>query len=175
MMVGPDVYICNECVDLIKSMMDEEIKPVPRKRSKKLPTPAEIKQELDQYVIEQDPANRSLAVAVYNHYKRIRHLDRYKNSDVDKVELQKSNILMLGPTGCGKTLLAQTLARILDVPFAIVDATSLTEAGYVGEDVENILLRLYQAADGDLERAQRGIIYVELTAISKERREASYM
>ena len=161
MMVGPDVYICNECVDLIKSMMDEEIKPVPRKRSKKLPTPAEIKQELDQYVIEQDPAKRSLAVAVYNHYKRIRHLDRYKNSDVDKVELQKSNILMLGPTGCGKTLLAQTLARILDVPFAIVDATSLTEAGYVGEDVENILLRLYQAADGDLERAQRGIIYVD--------------
>ena len=161
MMVGPDVYICNECVDLIKSMMDEEIKPVTRKRSKKLPTPAEIKAELDQYVIEQDPAKRSLAVAVYNHYKRIRHLDRYKNSDVDKVELQKSNILMLGPTGCGKTLLAQTLARILDVPFAIVDATSLTEAGYVGEDVENILLRLYQAADGDLERAQRGIIYVD--------------
>ena len=161
MMVGPDVYICNECVDLIKSMMDEEIKPVPRKRSKKLPTPEQIKSELDQYVIEQDPAKRSLAVAVYNHYKRIRHLDRYKNSDVDKVELQKSNILMLGPTGCGKTLLAQTLARILDVPFAIVDATSLTEAGYVGEDVENILLRLYQAADGDLERAQRGIIYVD--------------
>ena len=161
MMVGPDVYICNECVDLIKSMMDEEIKPVPRKRSKKLPTPEQIKNELDQYVIEQDPAKRSLAVAVYNHYKRIRHLDRYKNSDADKVELQKSNILMLGPTGCGKTLLAQTLARILDVPFAIVDATSLTEAGYVGEDVENILLRLYQAADGDLERAQRGIIYVD--------------
>ena len=161
MMVGPDVYICNECVDLIKSMMDEEIKPVPRKRSKKLPTPEQIKSELDQYVIEQDPAKRSLAVAVYNHYKRIRHLERYKNSDVDKVELQKSNILMLGPTGCGKTLLAQTLARILDVPFAIVDATSLTEAGYVGEDVENILLRLYQAADGDLERAQRGIIYVD--------------
>ena len=161
MMVGPDVYICNECVDLIKSMMDEELKPVPKKRSKKLPTPEEIKTELDQYVIEQDPAKRSLAVAVYNHYKRIRHLERYKNSDADKVELQKSNILMLGPTGCGKTLLAQTLARILDVPFAIVDATSLTEAGYVGEDVENILLRLYQAADGDLERAQKGIIYVD--------------
>lgn len=161
MMVGPDVYICNECVDLIKSMMDEEIKPVPRKRSKKLPTPEQIKSELDQYVIEQDPAKRSLAVAVYNHYKRIRHLERYKNSDAEKVELQKSNILMLGPTGCGKTLLAQTLARILDVPFAIVDATSLTEAGYVGEDVENILLRLYQAADGDLERAQKGIIYVD--------------
>ena len=112
-------------------------------------------------MIEQDPAKRSLAVAVYNHYKRIRHLDRYKDSAVNEVELSKSNILMLGPTGCGKTLLAQTLARILDVPFAIVDATSLTEAGYVGEDVENILLRLYQAADGDLQRAQRGIIYVD--------------
>lgn len=161
MMVGDGVYICNECVDLIKSMMDEERSPVPKKRSRRLPTPEEIKTELDQYVIEQDPAKRSLAVAVYNHYKRIRHLDRYKNSDADKVELSKSNILMLGPTGCGKTLLAQTLARILDVPFAIVDATSLTEAGYVGEDVENILLRLYQAADGDLERAQRGIIYVD--------------
>ena len=162
MMVGPDVYICNECVDLIKSIMEEENSPAPaRKKSGKLPRPDEIKAELDQYVIEQDPAKKSLAVAVYNHYKRIRHLDRYKNSDVEKVELSKSNILMLGPTGCGKTLLAQTLARILDVPFAIVDATSLTEAGYVGEDVENILLRLYQAADGDLERAQRGIIYVD--------------
>ncbi len=162
MMVGPDAYICNECVDLIKSMMDEENSPAPKKkRSNRLPKPEEIKNELDQYVIEQDPAKRSLAVAVYNHYKRIRHLDRYKNSDVEKVELSKSNILMLGPTGCGKTLLAQTLARILDVPFAIVDATSLTEAGYVGEDVENILLRLYQAADGDLDRAQRGIIYVD--------------
>jgi ATP-dependent Clp protease ATP-binding subunit ClpX len=162
MMVGPDVYICNECVDLIKSIMEEENSPAPaRKKSGKLPRPDEIKAELDQYVIEQDPAKKSLAVAVYNHYKRIRHLDRYKNSDVEKVELSKSNILMLGPTGCGKTLLAQTLARILDVPFAIVDATSLTEAGYVGEDVENILLRLYPAADGDLERAQRGIIYVD--------------
>ena len=162
MMVGNDVYICNECVDLIKSIMEEEKSPVQKQKKKgSLPVPAEIKAELDQYVIEQDPAKRSLAVAVYNHYKRIRHLDRYKNSDVEKVELSKSNILMLGPTGCGKTLLAQTLARILDVPFAIVDATSLTEAGYVGEDVENILLRLYQAADGDLERAQRGIIYVD--------------
>ena len=160
-MVGPDAYICNECVDLIKSMMDEEREPVPRKKAGRLPKPEEIKAELDQYVIEQDPAKKSLAVAVYNHYKRIRHLERFKNSDVDKVELSKSNILMLGPTGSGKTLLAQTLARILDVPFAIVDATSLTEAGYVGEDVENILLRLYQAADGDLERAQKGIIYVD--------------
>lgn len=161
-MVGPDVYICNECVDLIKSIMDEEKSPPGRKQLKgALPTPEEIKAELDQYVIEQDPAKRSLAVAVYNHYKRIRHLDKYKDSAANEVELSKSNILMLGPTGCGKTLLAQTLARILDVPFAIVDATSLTEAGYVGEDVENILLRLYQAADGDLERAQRGIIYVD--------------
>lgn len=161
-MVGPDVYICNECVDLIKSIMDEEKGPSQKRpQLGALPKPEEIKAELDQYVIEQDPAKRSLAVAVYNHYKRIRHLDRYKDSAVNEVELSKSNILMLGPTGCGKTLLAQTLARILDVPFAIVDATSLTEAGYVGEDVENILLRLYQAADGDLERAQRGIIYVD--------------
>ena len=161
MMVGPDVYICNECVDLIKSMMDEEIKPVPRKRSKKLPTPEQIKSELDQYVIEQDPAKRSLAVAVYNHYKRIRHLERYKNSDAEQVELQKSNILMLGPTGCGKTLLAQTLSKILNVPFAVADATTLTEAGYVGEDVENILLKLIQNADFDIARAERGIIYID--------------
>ena len=161
-MVGPDVYICNECVDLIKSIMDEEKGPSQKRpQLGALPKPEEIKAELDQYVIEQDPAKRSLAVAVYNHYKRIRHLDRYKDSAVNEVELSKSNILMLGPTGCGKTLLAQTLARILDVPFAIVDATSLTEAGYVGEDVENILLRLYQAADGDLQRAQRGLIYVD--------------
>ena len=161
-MVGPDVYICNECVDLIKSIMDEEKAPTPAKRKRKrLPKPEEIKAKLDQYVIEQDPAKKSLAVAVYNHYKRIRHLDKYGDNAADQVELSKSNILMLGPTGCGKTLLAQTLARILDVPFAIVDATSLTEAGYVGEDVENILLRLYQAADGDLDRAERGIIYVD--------------
>lgn len=161
-MVGPDVYICNECVDLIKSIMDEENTSAPKRiKSASLPKPEEIKAELDQYVIEQDPAKKALAVAVYNHYKRIRHMDRYGSGASESVELQKSNILMLGPTGSGKTLLAQTLARILDVPFAIVDATSLTEAGYVGEDVENILLRLYQAADGDLERAQRGIIYVD--------------
>ena len=161
-MVGPDVYICNECVDLIKSIMDEENMPSHKSTKRtSLPKPEEIKAELDQYVIEQDPAKKALAVAVYNHYKRIKHMDRYGEKDQNKVELQKSNILMLGPTGCGKTLLAQTLAKILDVPFAIVDATSLTEAGYVGEDVENILLRLYQAADGDLDRAQRGIIYVD--------------
>ena len=160
--VGPDVYICNECVDLAKSMIEEDSQSYARKkRPGKLPKPAEIKAELDDYVIEQDPAKKSLAVAVYNHYKRIRHLETHAVRDPEAIELSKSNILMLGPTGSGKTLLAQTLARILDVPFAIVDATSLTEAGYVGEDVENILLRLYQAADEDLERAQKGIIYVD--------------
>ena len=159
--VGPDIYICNECVDLCKSIIDEETMPATRTSNDRLPKPEEIKEELDRYVIEQDPAKKSLAVAVYNHYKRIRHLEKNAASRANEVELSKSNILMLGPTGSGKTLLAQTLARILDVPFAIVDATSLTEAGYVGEDVENILLRLYQAADGDLERAQKGIIYVD--------------
>ena len=161
--VGPDVYICNECIDLAKAMIEEESQSPAkrRKKSDRLPKPAEIKAELDDYVIEQDPAKKSLAVAVYNHYKRIRHLETHAVKDPETIELSKSNILMLGPTGSGKTLLAQTLARILDVPFAIVDATSLTEAGYVGEDVENILLRLYQAADGDLERAQKGIIYVD--------------
>ncbi|NLY87044.1 MAG: ATP-dependent protease ATP-binding subunit ClpX [Clostridiales bacterium] len=159
--VGPNVYICNECVDLCKSLIEEEGESPHRKKVDKLPLPAEIKAELDAYVIEQDPAKKSLAVAVYNHYKRIKHLQRTESGSKDSLELQKSNILMLGPTGSGKTLLAQTLAKILNVPFAIVDATSLTEAGYVGEDVENILLRLYQAADGDLEKAQKGIIYVD--------------
>ncbi len=160
--VGPEVYICNECVDLAKAMIEEDNHGgVRRKKADKLPKPIEIKAELDDYVIEQDPAKRSLAVAVYNHYKRIKHLETHEIKDPNTIELSKSNILMLGPTGSGKTLLAQTLARILDVPFAIVDATSLTEAGYVGEDVENILLRLYQAADEDLERAQKGIIYVD--------------
>ena len=158
--VGPDVYICNECIDLCSSLITEDTAPA-RKRLARLPKPQEINEELSQYVIEQEPAKKSLAVAVYNHYKRIKYLERKENRGSDQVEIQKSNILMLGPTGSGKTLLAQTLARILDVPFAIVDATSLTEAGYVGEDVENILLRLYQAADGDLERAQKGIIYID--------------
>lgn len=160
--VGPDVFICNECIDLCQSLIEEEAGPIRKKTFKRLPKPAEIKAELDDYVIEQEEAKKSLAVAVYNHYKRIKHADNYvagKNSD--QVEIQKSNILVLGPTGSGKTLLAQTLARVLDVPFAIVDATSLTEAGYVGEDVENILLRLYQSADGDLTRAQKGIIYID--------------
>lgn len=160
--VGPDAFICNECVDLCESILLEESGPVRSSGRSKLPTPAEIKATLDDYVIEQDPAKKSLAVAVYNHYKRIKHLEKYKTGKYSgEIELQKSNILMLGPTGSGKTLLAQTLARVLNVPFAIVDATSLTEAGYVGEDVENILLRLYQAADGDLNRAQRGIIYID--------------
>ncbi|HHW94986.1 MAG TPA: ATP-dependent Clp protease ATP-binding subunit ClpX [Mogibacterium sp.] len=159
--VGPNVYICNECVDLCKSLIEEDSGSPYRKKISRLPLPAEIKAELDAYVIEQDPAKKSLAVAVYNHYKRIKYLQRTTSGSKEDLEIQKSNILMLGPTGSGKTLLAQTLAKILDVPFAIVDATSLTEAGYVGEDVENILLRLYQAADGDLEKAQKGIIYVD--------------
>lgn len=164
--VGPNVYICNECVETCMNLIEEDFSiGQPGHASQgplKLPKPAEIFNELSQYVIEQEPAKKSLAVAVYNHYKRIKYLEENGGSIKDgMVELQKSNILLLGPTGSGKTLLAQTLARILDVPFAIVDATSLTEAGYVGEDVENILLRLYQAADGDLERAQKGIIYID--------------
>lgn len=159
--VGPDVYICDECIAVCSDLLNDRGHEVPKTISS-LPKPKEIAGELSEYVIEQSEAKKSLAVAVYNHYKRIRHLESHSgNKDNSAVELQKSNILMLGPTGSGKTLLAQTLARILDVPFAIVDATSLTEAGYVGEDVENILLRLYQAADGDLERAQKGIIYID--------------
>lgn len=158
--VGPDVAICNECIELCESLLDEK-EFVEPKHMEELPKPKEIADFLSDYVIEQDEAKKNLAVAVYNHYKRIRHLEENAGHEKDSVEIQKSNILMLGPTGSGKTLLAQTLAKILDVPFAIVDATALTEAGYVGEDVENILLRLYQAADGDLERAQKGIIYVD--------------
>lgn len=158
--VGPDVAICNECIELCESLLDEK-EFVEPKHMKELPKPKDIADFLSDYVIEQDEAKKNLAVAVYNHYKRIRHLEENAGDEKNNVEIQKSNILMLGPTGSGKTLLAQTLAKILDVPFAIVDATALTEAGYVGEDVENILLRLYQAADGDLERAQKGIIYVD--------------
>ena len=163
MIVGPpDIYICNECVDLCYQIINEEQEAVMPETLAKLPTPKEISRELSDYVIEQEEAKKSLAVAVYNHYKRIRHLEANAGKPAkETVEINKSNILMLGPTGCGKTLLAQTLAKILNVPFAIVDATTLTEAGYVGEDVENILLRLYQAADGDLERAQKGIIYID--------------
>ena len=166
--VGPDVAICNECIELCESLLDEK-EFVEPKHMEELPKPKDIADFLSDYVIEQDEAKKNLAVAVYNHYKRIRHLEENAGDEKNNVEIQKSNILMLGPTGSGKTLLAQTLAKILDVPFAIVDATALTEAGYVGEDVENILLRLYQAADGDLERAQKGIIYVhEIDKIARK-------
>ena len=164
MLAGRNGYICDECINLcnevLKEEMDQDTLPAEERSLSDLPTPKEIKAILDDYVIGQDEAKKSLAVAVYNHYKRINY--ELDNEDADKdVDLQKSNILMLGPTGSGKTLLAQTLARILKVPFAIADATTLTEAGYVGEDVENILLRLIQNADYDIELAQRGIIYID--------------
>jgi ATP-dependent Clp protease ATP-binding subunit ClpX len=159
LVAGPGVYICDECIELCNEIIEEELYGEPRgqTKSKSIPKPQEIYQTLCQYVIGQDRAKKALSVAVYNHYKRIGSPPK-RSSDV---ELQKSNILMIGPTGCGKTLLAQTLARILDVPFAIADATSLTEAGYVGEDVENILLRLIQTADYDVKRAERGIVYID--------------
>ena len=156
LIAGPGVYICDECIELCNEIIEEELTEEQDLEFGSIPKPKEIKATLDQYVIGQELAKRSLAVAVYNHYKRIN-----ANSKPDDVELQKSNILILGPTGCGKTLLAQTLARILQVPFAIADATSLTEAGYVGEDVENILLKLIQAADYDVEKAERGIVYID--------------
>lgn len=155
---GPDVYICNECIDLCKEIIDEEIYSGETVEFGDVPKPQEIQKILSDYVIGQERAKKTLSVAVYNHYKRIGQMDAKGD---DEIELQKSNICLIGPTGSGKTFLGQTLARILDVPFAIADATSLTEAGYVGEDVENILLKLLQAADYDLERAQRGIIYVD--------------
>lgn len=157
LVAGPGVYICDECIELCNEIIAEEFSDDAEVGLKDVPKPKEIRHILDQYVIGQDEAKKSLSVAVYNHYKRI-NLGQGKNEDV---ELKKSNILMIGPTGSGKTLLAQTLARILNVPFAIADATSLTEAGYVGEDVENILLKLIQAADYDIEKAQRGIIYID--------------
>jgi ATP-dependent Clp protease ATP-binding subunit ClpX len=157
LIAGPNVYICNECIELCQEIVEEEFVDNFDYELQDLPKPAIINETLDSYVIKQDRAKRALAVAVYNHYKRINK----KPSKHNDVELQKSNILMLGPTGSGKTLLAQTLARILDVPFAIADATSLTEAGYVGEDVENIILKLIQAADYDIERAEKGIIYID--------------
>jgi ATP-dependent Clp protease ATP-binding subunit ClpX len=156
LIAGPTVFICDECVGVCQDIIDEDQNYEPSGRSVHLPKPPDIKSFLDQYVIGQEKSKKKLAVAVYNHYKRI-ELSR-KKSDV---ELQKSNILLIGPTGTGKTLLAQTLARLLSVPFAIVDATTLTEAGYVGEDVENIILRLIQNAGGDIERAQTGIIYID--------------
>ncbi|MBL4951206.1 ATP-dependent protease ATP-binding subunit ClpX [Neobacillus sp. YIM B02564] len=156
LVAGPGVYICDECIELCTEIVEEELGTEEEVEFKDVPKPREICEILDEYVIGQDQAKKSLSVAVYNHYKRIN-----SNSKIDDVELQKSNICMIGPTGSGKTLLAQTLARILNVPFAIADATSLTEAGYVGEDVENILLKLIQAADYDVEKAEKGIIYID--------------
>ncbi len=159
LIAGPGVYICNECIEVCENILREEMKADKKKKNLpkvKLSAPEELKKYMDQYVIGQDDAKIALAVAVYNHYKRIQYA-----GDSDDVELQKSNIVMLGPTGSGKTLLAQTMARFLNVPFAISDATTLTEAGYVGEDVENILLRLIQAADYDIEKAERGIVYID--------------
>lgn len=156
LIAGPGVYICDECIDLCNEILDEEKAAPAPVELERLPKPREIYSILCDYVIGQEEAKRTLSVAVYNHYKRV-----FRGSRDDDVELQKSNILLLGPTGCGKTLLAQTLARILNVPFAIADATTLTEAGYVGEDVENILLKLIQAADYDIKRAEMGIIYLD--------------
>jgi len=156
LIAGPGVYICDECIDLCNEIIDEEMAPAAPVELERLPKPKEIYSVLCDYVVGQEEAKRTLSVAVYNHYKRV-----FMGSRDDDVELQKSNILLLGPTGCGKTLLAQTLARILNVPFAIADATTLTEAGYVGEDVENILLKLIQAADYDIKRAEMGIIYID--------------
>src|SRR6056297_3799182 len=153
---GPGVYICDECIELCMAIIEEEIEQQTELDLENIPRPEEIKRSLDEYVIGQDRAKKTLAVAVYNHYKRINAL-----SNNDEIELNKSNIVLIGPTGVGKTFLAQTLARTLNVPFAIADATSLTEAGYVGEDVENILLKLIQAADYDVEKAEKGIIYVD--------------
>lgn len=175
LIAGPDVYICDECVDLCNEILDEEFfesKDTPEgenadvPKMTDVPKPKEIKEYLDQHIIGQDEAKKILSVAVYNHYKRINHnicnaSQTENKSELADVQIQKSNILLIGPTGCGKTLLAQTLAQMLDVPFAVADATSLTEAGYVGDDVENILLRLYQSADYDSNRAERGIVYID--------------
>ena len=168
---GPGVYICSDCVKICSNIVEDDLYDSAEmtytiNEQEKLPNPAEIKEVLDSYVIGQEEAKKTLAVAVYNHYKRINSKEK---GEKDDVELQKSNVLLLGPTGCGKTLLAQTLAKILKVPFAIADATTLTEAGYVGEDVENILLKLIQAADYDIEKAEKGIIYIdEIDKISRK-------
>ena len=161
LIAGPGVYICDECIDLCNEIIEEELAENSDVKLDELPKPVEIRDFLDNYVIGQDNAKRTLAVAVYNHYKRIQAGEKKDVKTGETVELAKSNILMLGPTGCGKTYLAQTLAKMLNVPFAIADATALTEAGYVGEDVENILLKLIQAADYDVKRAETGIIYID--------------
>ena len=165
LIAGPNVYICDECIELCSEIIEEELEGAYEEdEAMDIPKPKEIKAHLDEYVIGQDDAKKALAVAVYNHYKRI-----YKQRKNDEVDIQKSNILLLGPTGTGKTYLAQTLAKMLNVPFAVADATSLTEAGYVGEDVENILLKLIQAANYDIEKAQIGIIYIdEIDKISRK-------
>ena len=163
LIAGPGVYICDECIKACNGILEDELyeneEEYTLNENEKLPTPSEIKKILDEYVIGQDEAKKTLSVAVYNHYKRINNVE--KSKEINDVEIQKSNVLLLGPTGCGKTLLAQTLARILKVPFAIADATTLTEAGYVGEDVENILLKLIQAADYDVAKAEKGIVYID--------------
>src|SRR5690606_20323840 len=165
LIAGPGVYICDECIELCNEIIEEEFSTQEEISFTELPKPFEIDEYLDDYVVGQEMAKKKLAVAVYNHYKRIRNGEARR----DDIELQKSNILLIGPTGCGKTLLAQTLARQLNVPFAIADATTLTEAGYVGEDVENILLKLLQAADYDVKRAEQGIIYIdEIDKISRK-------